>query len=111
MNETRLCGLDDIPDGGSNGFALMRDGKQTLVLTVRRGDQVLVYYNSCPHTGGPLDFKPGRFLSLDKRHIQCSTHGALFRLEDGRCIFGPCAGEALRPVESTIRGGAVYVKA
>lgn len=106
---TRLCALDDIPDGGGNGFTVEKGGGKYLYMAIRREGRVLVYFNSCPHTGGPLDFKPGQFLSLDRSHILCSTHGALFRIEDGRCVSGPCAGEGLKAVDSVVRDGAVYI--
>jgi nitrite reductase/ring-hydroxylating ferredoxin subunit len=103
-----LCRLADIEDGESNGFVVRRPGgERVAVLAVRRGDQVFAYVNSCPHTGAPLDFQPGRFLSLDKTLIQCSTHGALFRIEDGFCIQGPCAGKSLVPVAAVVAGGSV----
>jgi nitrite reductase/ring-hydroxylating ferredoxin subunit len=40
-----------------------------------------------------------QFLSDDGRFIVCSTHGALFRIEDGHCLDGPCVGQALERVE------------
>jgi nitrite reductase/ring-hydroxylating ferredoxin subunit len=39
-----------------------------------------------------------QFLSDDGRFIVCSTHGALFRIEDGHCLDGPCIGQALERV-------------
>ena len=44
------------------------------------------YVNSCPHLGSPLDWVPNRFLSADGRHVLCATHGALFRIEDGKVV-------------------------
>lgn len=97
-------------DGGGNGFIATRpDGARVAVLAVRRGAQVFAYVNSCPHTGAPLDFQPGRFLNLDKTPIQCSTHGALFRIEDGFCVKGPCAGKSLVPVAVVVPGGVTYL--
>ena len=84
-------------------------GERVAVLAVRRGAQVFAYVNSCPHTGAPLDFQPGRFLSLDKTLIQCSTHGALFRIEDGFCLAGPCAGKSLERAGTAVAGGVVYL--
>lgn len=72
------------------------------VMVVRAGDQVYCYVNVCPHWGAPLDIRPGRFLDRDRRHIICSTHGALFRITDGRCIKGPCLGANLVPVRCHI---------
>jgi nitrite reductase/ring-hydroxylating ferredoxin subunit len=109
LTETRLCALDDIPEGGSNGFTVESSSGISLYMAIRREGRVFVYFNSCPHTGVPLDIRPGQFLSLDKGHIQCSTHGAKFRIDDGRCVSGPCPGQSLRAVESVVRDGAVYV--
>lgn len=101
--------LGAIPDGGSAGFRVPRGCGPLRLLAVRRGGRVFVYVNRCPHTGGPLDWVEGRFLSFDKAHIQCATHGALFRIEDGFCLAGPCAGDALSPVAAKIAGGRVVI--
>lgn len=108
MTGVVLCRLDDITDGDSNGFVATRaNGERIGVLAVRRGGRVFAYVNSCPHTGAPLDFQPGQFLSLDKTLIQCATHGALFQIEDGFCIQGPCAGKSLVPVAVAVENGIV----
>ncbi len=62
---------------------------------VRSGDRVRAYHNCCPHTGAPLEWRPHQFLDFEGRFIQCALHGALFTPEDGRCVRGPCAGDAL----------------
>lgn len=67
-------------------------------MAIRSRQQVFCYINVCPHWGAPLDIVPGRFLDREGRHIICSTHGALFRIDDGRCIKGPCLGAALVPL-------------
>ena len=36
--------------------------------------------------------------------ILCATHGALFRIEDGHCLSGPCVGESLTPLPVSIEG-------
>lgn len=68
------------------------------------------YLNACPHTGGPLDWVPGRFLNAEGDLIQCSTHGALFRIEDGFCVAGPCAGASLTPVSLKIQDDDIYLQ-
>ena len=108
-DDARLGGLADIPDGGSARIELA--GLERGYLAVRRGDSVFVYVNSCPHIGAPLDFRPGQFLNLEKTHILCSLHGALFNIEDGLCIFGPCAGDRLRAVATEVRDGILYAAA
>ncbi len=108
MTGAVLCRLEDIADGDSNGFIATRaSGERLAVLAVRQGTRVFTYVNSCPHTGAPLDFQPGRFLSLDKTLIQCSTHGALFQIENGFCVQGPCAGKSLVPVAVVVENGIV----
>lgn len=109
MSEYRLCDLDDVEDGGSAGYVLDRDDRKVGVMVIRRGAAVYAYRNACPHIGTPLDFVPGQFLDVTRTHILCSTHGALFRIEDGYCISGPCAGGALVRVRAEIRDGAVYI--
>ena len=109
MTVTRLCDLDDVADGGSVGFfADTASGKRALMV-IRRGDKVFAYVNSCPHIGSPLDLQPGRFLNREGTLILCTTHGALFRIEDGFCVSGPCAEKSLISVKTEIRDGAVYV--
>lgn len=104
-----LCRLDDIPDGGSEGFFTDTIDGRLLYMVIRRGDEAFVYSNECPHTGMPLDFKPGRFLTADGAMIQCSTHGAKFRIEDGFCVKGPCEGDSLKAVKTEIHDGHLYL--
>jgi nitrite reductase/ring-hydroxylating ferredoxin subunit len=103
-----LCRLDDIPDGGK-GFWFGQDTARFGLFLIRQGDDVYGYENSCPHNGSPLDWLPDRFLDRGGRHILCATHGALFRIEDGFCLSGPCAGSRLRKMAIARRGAALYL--
>ena len=103
-----LCGLDDIPEGGSRGFPPAPGGFIGL-FAVRRGGCVFVYVNACPHVGTPLDWAPDRFLTVDGARIVCATHGAEFGIEDGMCVHGPCLGDRLESVISEIKNGVVLV--
>jgi nitrite reductase/ring-hydroxylating ferredoxin subunit len=109
MTETRLCALDDIADGGSDGFTVETAQGKKWLMVIRKGDGVFVYLNSCPHIGSPLDLPPGRFLNRDSTMILCTTHGALFRIEDGYCVSGPCAEKSLSPVAAEVRDGEVFL--
>ncbi len=100
-----LCRLDDLDDPGTKGFEKI-DG-QAPFFVVRRGDAVFGYRNFCPHYGAPLDWKPDAFLSYDRAHILCSMHGALFGIQDGICIKGPCPGDALEQVDLQIKNGNI----
>ena len=101
-----LCALDDIPNPGGKGFALA--GRQPFFV-IRTGDEVRGYLNTCPHQGTPLDWKPDTFLTYDKSLIQCSTHWAKFRIEDGECVAGPCLGKSLGLISVRIQGGEVVL--
>ena len=41
------------------------------------------------------------------RYLHCDGHGALFRVEDGVCVDGPCVGERLAPVPVRVADGMV----
>lgn len=105
MEARRLCRAEELAEGAPRGFDFEEGGRRFGVLVIRRGSQVLAYENSCPHAGTPLDLMPDRFLSADGRHLQCHTHGALFRIGDGMCVAGPCLGRALRPVGLRVEAG------
>jgi len=62
------------------------------------------YVNRCQHLPIPLDGGSGRFLTGDGNFLQCGTHGALYRLEDGLCVEGPCGGQALEVLQLELEG-------
>ncbi len=105
-----LCRLDELPDGGSRGFAAASGGFVGL-FAVRQGEHVMVYVNACPHVGLPLDWQPDKFLTADGTRIVCAVHGAQFAIDTGRCVQGPCAGDFLEPVAVSIVDGVITVPA
>lgn len=104
---TALCRLDDIPDGEGRGFTVGEGEARMLVAAFRQGGWVHAYVNSCPHIGTPLDMLPDRFMTFDKRHILCATHGARFRVYDGYCFAGPCQGQYLEALPVKVIDGVV----
>lgn len=103
----RLCRLDEIPDPGSVRVDLIFRGEAVQAMVIRRGGKVRAYVNSCPHVGAPLDLTKGQFLDFERTHILCANHGALFRIEDGHCLSGPCKGKDLAPVPVEVRDGYI----
>ena len=79
------------------------------ILVVRQGYRVYGYLNTCPHSGGPLDWVPDQFLDPAREYIQCATHAALFRITDGVCVYGPCASDRLTPVPTAVEAGEVVL--
>lgn len=106
----RLVRLDEIGDPGSKGFSLEWRGEQLEGLVVQRDAQVFAYVNRCPHTGAPLDWLPDQFLDTEAAFIQCAVHGALFEIDSGRCVYGPCVDQYLQPLALEVEDGSVFLK-
>ena len=104
-----LCALDDIPDRQARGFALEASGNKLELFIVRQGEQIYGYVNRCPHTGVNLDWQPHQFLDITGYLIQCSTHGAQFQIRDGYCVYGPCLGQHLTPVNLSLKNGRIIL--
>ncbi|MDB2410075.1 Rieske (2Fe-2S) protein [Pseudomonadales bacterium] len=102
---TRLCHINDIDEGASMGFEIA-DKK---LFAVKKDAAIHVYENRCPHLGIELEWLENQFLDPDGALIQCSTHGALFLIEDGNCISGPCAGEQLRRIETVVQADEIFL--
>lgn len=100
-----LCTLDDLPEGTSKGFDL----NGTAVFAVHQGGKVHVYRNHCPHLGIPLEWVPDQFLDVTGTLIQCASHGALFLIQSGRCVAGPCTGQSLKKIPSEVVNGEIRV--
>ena len=100
-----LCLLEDLPEGSTKGFDL--DG--TPVFAVHHAGKVHVYRNHCPHLGIPLEWVPDQFLDVTGTLLQCASHGALFLIESGRCVAGPCTGQSLKKLLSEVVDGEVRI--
>jgi nitrite reductase/ring-hydroxylating ferredoxin subunit len=104
-----LCRFDDLPDGSARGFDPRRVGQDS-IFVVRRGRVLLGYVDACPHHGTPMAWRKDAYLDAAGAHIVCAAHGALFEIPTGRCVLGPCLGDALTPVPLRIdAGGAVHI--
>jgi len=106
------CQLGDIVDGDARAFdSVDRRLNPTGLFVVHRGTQAYCYVNDCPHLHITLDFVPGRFMNKDAGLIQCSNHGARFEIENGKCVWGPCRGDALTSLPIEIVNGTVILEA
>ncbi len=105
-NRRVLCHIDDIGEAGK-GLVLRKinadkpEAKLPICL-IPAGDEIHCYMNMCPHQGTPLELKPDTFLDVERELIQCSTHWAMFRKEDGYCVKGPCVGRSLKKLPVTV---------
>ncbi len=104
-----ICALDELENPGSRAFSIGEGDWPLRGFVVRVDDQVFAYVNRCPHAGHPLNLRPDEFLTPDRRAIICRSHAALFERTTGRCIAGPCAGEALRALPVRVERGLVIL--
>ena len=102
-----LCQINEISDPGSRGFDVEHAGRMISLFVVHKDGMFHAYINRCPHTGVNLDWQEHQFLDLDTNFIQCSTHDALFEINSGTCISGPCVGDALTPIELNNENGSL----
>lgn len=109
MTAIALCSIDQVPEGGALGLQATLLGLTTALVAVRRGQQVWVYRNRCPHFSIPLDYQPGTFSTYQGQVLMCAHHSAMFQFADGRCIDGPCQGAFLDSVAVFQRDGRLWL--
>jgi nitrite reductase/ring-hydroxylating ferredoxin subunit len=97
-----LCQTSDIEDPGSKSFEVKVQNETRSVFVVHKDGQFYGYINECPHTGANLEWQEDQFLDMDNALIQCATHDALFTIDEGLCIAGPCNGDSLTPIEIAV---------
>lgn len=91
-----LCLASDLDNNQSKGFEIENS---EAVFLVKKSDQIYGYQNHCPHLGVNLEWKEDQFLDSTDTLIQCAMHGALFSVESGLCVSGPCRGQNLKTIE------------
>jgi len=101
----RLCAPNEVAEGQSRGFELAGEK----LFAVRKDGRLHAYRNRCPHRGIPLEWLPDQFLDSSASLIQCATHGALFLIDSGECVAGPCAGQSLQIISVHEDEQAVWV--
>ncbi|MDQ0137653.1 nitrite reductase/ring-hydroxylating ferredoxin subunit [Neorhizobium galegae] len=98
-----LCRIEDIGEGEARGFGPV-EGYRRKIIVVRKERRLHAWLDACPHypQGTPMAWRSDAYLSGDGRHIACHSHGALFDIETGECVLGPCLGQGLTRVELTV---------
>jgi len=105
-----ICSIAELQKLKTIGFSYIREGEEQSAFVVYEGGEVYAYKNHCPHVGVELNWQADQFLSLDGLSIQCSLHGAQFRLEDGFCHSGPCSGKSLQSLKVAICAENVIIR-
>lgn len=97
--------ITDIPENGSKGFSC-NGGK---FFAIKKYNKIYIYKNSCPHIGVALEWVEDKFLDPSSTMIQCANHGALFVIENGICVAGPCSGQKLAAVSFSIEDDFIFL--
>ena len=105
-----LCKTSDIDDPGSKSSELKIKRKTQSIFVVHKDAQFFAYFNKCPHTGANLEWQQDQFLDMDKALIQCATHDALFIIDSGECIAGPCTGDRLQAIPISVENGELRLE-
>ncbi|MBD3633618.1 MAG: Rieske (2Fe-2S) protein [Methylophaga sp.] len=102
MKKIFVCQSGELEEYQTRGFTVEVGEDSLDFFLLKQDGEIRAYLNFCPHLGIPLNWQPDEFMSMEGTHIQCSTHGALFQLEDGYCFSGPCRGQSLTPLNIEI---------
>lgn len=102
--------MDEMSPGTVRVFQVDSGEKPEEIILTRTKAGFRAYQNRCRHIPVSLDWGDGEVLDESGEMLQCKTHGALYRMEDGLCVAGPCKGRALLPVGIEERGRGVYLK-
>jgi len=100
-----VCAISELEEDQARGIEI--DGKS--VVLVKKDGQVHAYLNWCPHLGIELNFMPDQFLDSDNAFLMCANHGALFDIDSGHCLSGPCSGDALMKIDVNIEGDQILL--
>lgn len=105
-----ICDSAQVQDGGKGvRFEVERHGQTQPAFLIRYDGIVYAYLNRCAHVSIELDWAEGEFFDLTGLYLICSTHGATYRPESGRCIRGPCDGRGLVRLSVEEDAGKVYL--
>jgi len=103
-----ICRSGDlVEDGKGVRFTVAIGGQLHPAFVIRYRDRIYAYHNRCAHRGVTLDWDNGRFFDITGGYLVCSTHGALYEPDTGRCAGGPCRGLGLTKLAVTESEGQV----
>ncbi|MBB4144927.1 Rieske (2Fe-2S) protein [Rhizobium rhizoryzae] len=106
-----LCNSAEVQEGEAKGFGPLT-GFRRKIIVVRRNGTLHAWLDACPHysTGTPMAWKIDAYLNGERTHLTCHSHNALFEMDTGECILGPCLGQRLTRIEIAVdQAGDVFV--
>ena len=110
MENVYICASSDLLERGKGvRFPIMAWGEDAIGFVIRHEGVLRAYLNRCVHLPVELDnTEEGCFFDMDKEHLVCGRHGALFMPDTGRCALGASAGTLLYAISVTEEDGKVY---
>jgi nitrite reductase/ring-hydroxylating ferredoxin subunit len=103
-----LCSSADLQNGASAvAFDVVQAGQACRAFAVRFNGVVHAYLNRCTHVAMELDWQPNQFFDDTGQWLLCSTHGAAYAPDTGKCGGGPCQG-GLVTINLSEEAGVVY---
>lgn len=106
-----VCRSVEIGEADAKGFGPL-DGTRRKIILIRRRGVLYAWLDACPHysTGTPMAWKTDAYLNGEKTHLTCHSHGALFEIDTGECVLGPCLGQKLTAVDIAVSDeGEIFV--
>ncbi|MDB5727714.1 MAG: Rieske 2Fe-2S protein [Noviherbaspirillum sp.] len=95
-----ICPSDALINGAKGvRFPVTAGNEDASGFVIRYRGTVYGYLNRCAHVPIELDWNQGDFFDSDGLYLMCSTHGAIYTPQDGRCAGGPCRGGRLRSIQ------------
>src|SRR5258706_16027841 len=85
-------------------------GENAPAFVVRHDGRVYGYLNRCGHLPMELDWREGEVFDFGGRDLICSTHGATYAADSGKCLGGPWGNTPLVALQVEERDGKVYFK-
>ena len=108
--ERLICASSRLVEGGDGvRFDVDLPSGPAPAFVVRHRGVARAFLNRCAHVPIELDWQSGRFFDLTGLYLICSTHGAHYEPDTGRCVMGPCKGRGLTPVAVVERDGNIYL--
>jgi nitrite reductase/ring-hydroxylating ferredoxin subunit len=87
-----------VVEGQARGFRA--GGAARKIIVVRKDGLLRAYLDACPHYDGtPMAWRTDEYLSGDRAHLACHSHGARFDVTTGICVLGPCLDQRLTAVQ------------
>jgi nitrite reductase/ring-hydroxylating ferredoxin subunit len=109
--ERLICDSQALREAGTAvRFEVEYFGEPAPAFAVRYRGRIHAYLNRCGHMPMELDWREGDVFDQGGHELICSTHGATYAPDSGKCLGGPCSGTPLVPVQVEERDGRVYFK-